>query len=417
MHMAMRFCGACGSSSFEIDWSSNTVSCKKCGARYHVSDMFDANPQSRQQNAGYDLQDFEIVAGTLVRYRGRSMQARVPEGVVEIGGITPAQYSRDMIPTRRTIISPEIPGAFTGMSALTSIVLPSTLRAIGDKAVAGCASIRELVIPNGVKTIGKQAFSGCTSLQRIVLPKTLQSIGDSAFENCKNLRSVEVPDNTQIGKNLFQSCASLASAKLPARLAVIPPKMFYGCGALSSVMIPAQVVSIGNSAFMGCRSLQMLELPESLKRIANHAFDGAGLTTMVIPRGVTLLGEKAFSNCAQLQSLTMPDRLTNAEPDAKRRPVSDEIPMELNSFDELSILYEMVGSHYSPYIYKSICRNCPNLTTIHGAKRYPQQLFWGSAWYRRNYTDKRRCWGCGRKVPFYKDRCSACSTYFDPDHD
>ena len=68
------------------------------------------------------------------------------------------------------------------------IILPSTLKEIGDRAFYYCTSLTEIEIPDGVTSIGKQAFYSCFHLARVNIPESVTSIGDGAFADCINLR-------------------------------------------------------------------------------------------------------------------------------------------------------------------------------------------------------------------------------------
>ena len=56
-------------------------------------------------------------------------------------------------------------------SVFEEVVLPSTLRRIGENAFSG-SSLTSISIPNGVTFIGKGCFEECTSLTSVTLPST-----------------------------------------------------------------------------------------------------------------------------------------------------------------------------------------------------------------------------------------------------
>jgi len=60
-------------------------------------------------------------------------------------------------------------GWFEGLTKLTNIQLPSTLREIHEDAFNGCSSLEEIELPVKVNDIGSEAFAGCTSLKTIVV--------------------------------------------------------------------------------------------------------------------------------------------------------------------------------------------------------------------------------------------------------
>lgn len=69
--------------------------------------------------------------------------------------------------------------AFMQCTSLRSVVLPDTLRSIGDSAFF-YTNISEIILPYGCESIGNAAFSFST-LQTISIPDTVINIGNEAF--------------------------------------------------------------------------------------------------------------------------------------------------------------------------------------------------------------------------------------------
>lgn len=89
-----------------------------------------------------------------------------------------------------------------------SVVLPSSLTSIGEKAFFNNYGLTSVNIPDGVTSIGKFAFCNvaCTNIN---LPNGVTSIGDSAFAGCEELTSITIPNSvTSIGRNAFKDSDS-----------------------------------------------------------------------------------------------------------------------------------------------------------------------------------------------------------------
>lgn len=72
----------------------------------------------------------------------------------------------------------------------------------------------ELVVPEGVVEIADKACFGCW-MKKVVLPATLKRIGNSAFGHCTNLTSVKMAKGLQwIGDECFFNTA-LGTATIP----------------------------------------------------------------------------------------------------------------------------------------------------------------------------------------------------------
>lgn len=80
-------------------------------------------------------------------------------------------------------------GAFKG-TGIESVVIPSTVKTIEQKAFFSCASLKSVVIGDGVEHIADGAFLGCTSLTSVTISGSVKSIGDRAFFSCGNLKTV-----------------------------------------------------------------------------------------------------------------------------------------------------------------------------------------------------------------------------------
>ncbi|MBR7029730.1 MAG: leucine-rich repeat protein, partial [Prevotella sp.] len=61
---------------------------------------------------------------------------------------------------------------------------------IGGYAFCGCSALTSVVIPSSVTSIGSYAFSGCSGLTSVVIPSSVTSIGKSTFYSCPNLANL-----------------------------------------------------------------------------------------------------------------------------------------------------------------------------------------------------------------------------------
>ena len=115
------------------------------------------------------------------------------------------------------------------------------------------------VIPDGVTEIGTEACKNCENLQQVIMPSTLKKIGDGAFEGACELSAAEIPESvTEIGASAFFEC-SLTSIQLPDGLQSIGRYAFcsqsigkFGAPRIKhAVVIPKTVTNLGKCAFGG----------------------------------------------------------------------------------------------------------------------------------------------------------------------
>lgn len=105
-----------------------------------------------------------------------------------------------------------IPGRYDGNPIL---VIPSeingqTVTAIADEGFRGLENVTTLVLPDTLKTIGESAFADCLLLRGVFIPDSVTTISSKAFAGCLELESVSIPvGTTAIGTDAFDGCASL----------------------------------------------------------------------------------------------------------------------------------------------------------------------------------------------------------------
>lgn len=194
----------------------------------------------------------------------------------------------------------------------TQITLPTTLKSIGEGAMAGCEKVGEIVLPSGLTEIGNYALNGMTALKSITLPGSVTKIGAYAFARS----GVEAADLSALGSatnievKAFANCANLTSVKLPITATTIAPGMLEGCTALTEIALPASIESIGEEAFMqsGLKNID-LGACAKLRTIGRWAFANVPVESVGDVKGIESIGEGAFFYNDQLQDLTLPSKV------------------------------------------------------------------------------------------------------------
>jgi hypothetical protein len=192
-------------------------------------------------------------------------------------------------------------------NALTSVIIPDSVTAIGDTAFYGNDLI-SVIIPDSVTTIGDRAFQD-NPLISVIIPDSVITIGQSAFYNNTLISSVVIGNSvTTIGNEAFESNA-LTSVTIPDSVTTIGDLAFRA-NDLTSVTIGNSVTTIGASAFRE-NALTSVTIPDSVETIGVAAFSGnTSLTSVTIGDSVTTIGGGAFYNNA-LTSVIIPDSVTS----------------------------------------------------------------------------------------------------------
>lgn len=171
--------------------------------------------------------------------------------------------------------------AFCG-TALTSMRLPSTVKAVGLGAFQQCRSMTSFTVNDGCESFGLLCFYYCDALKRFVCKSSVKELGGGMFNYCDALQSVTLVEGIE----------------------EIPIMCFENTHALTSVNIPSTLKRVGERAFMYSSEITSLNLPEGLESIGEYAFAGASkLATCTVPASVEEIGSLAFTGNWKLNGI------------------------------------------------------------------------------------------------------------------
>jgi BspA type Leucine rich repeat region (6 copies) len=147
-----------------------------------------------------------------------------------------------------------------------AVTIPSTINglpvtSIGDHAISYSA-VTSVLIPSSVISIGPYAFFDSTGLGTLTLGSGVIRIGNQAFA-FTGLTSVTIPNNaTSIGEGAFGGCYSLTSVTIVYSLSSIGDVAFSGCTSLTGVYFKGNAPSLGGaSVFDGDDKATVYYLP------------------------------------------------------------------------------------------------------------------------------------------------------------
>ena len=163
-----------------------------------------------------------------------------------------------------------------GVSICYNIISDTEVEVYAPDDYTGDIVIPETVTYEGkswtVTSIGEYAFVDCTALTSIVIPSSVTSIGGNAFDGCHftfgNFKNnSEVTDDGNWGASLYE-------IETADGLLITNDRVEKCRSNATSVSIPSSVTTIGISAFEYCLNLISVIIPNSVTTIEDYAFQG-----------------------------------------------------------------------------------------------------------------------------------------------
>lgn len=251
-------------------------------------------------------------------------------------------------------------GVFCEVRNLQNIILPNSLRVIGDRAFDG-AGLSHIDIPEGVVEIGTWAFRG-NDFETIHFPSTLELLGENVIGGCEKLKSITGKFATSDSKGLLVDGKMIAIAS---------------CG-LTDYVFPSDVHTIGEDILWGNKTIESIRIPEGVRMIETGAFFGCdNLRYIEIPSSIESFGYRALTHCDKLEHIRGAYATDDGRCLIKDGKMEAFAPWGLSSYTIPSGVKEIRSSAISSYELKEIVlpegleiicedafRICPVLTSI-----------------------------------------------------
>lgn len=199
--------------------------------------------------------------------------------------------------------------AMCASSSATSLnIKEGTTHIANDFECSNASNVTSLILPSTLRYIGEDALSGL-SITGLTIPENVEYIGEDALAN--NDKATKINYNAIAAKNdNYHGIAGKACQKvvIGSKVHRIPERLFYSADNLTIVDFeerqePAEKLSIGTNAFVGCELLKKFNGFQYVDSIEEGAFRMTGFVSLEIPENVKYLGEGAFSNTSKLTTL------------------------------------------------------------------------------------------------------------------
>ena len=167
-----------------------------------------------------------------------------------------------------------------GISGESKVVIPEELEgypvtAIGPYAFVGygrTVKAMDVVLPSTLKRIGDYAFSGCSSLRRIQFPDSLEYIGSYAFGDCMLLGEIVLPDGVTLASAALKQ-AGIGTVTVGSDVTFNSSNIFNNNYRVRELIIK-DGVETANVLLGTQRLMESIYIPESVTSLNQTIFSG-----------------------------------------------------------------------------------------------------------------------------------------------
>lgn len=227
-----------------------------------------------------------------------------------------------------------------------------TVTGIASHAIQDSRYLTELVIPNTIKFIGQFAIYHCPVLEKVTLPSEEVTIEMCNFLSCEKLpviNGIRYADTYLV--EVVDSCKSNASFTIKEDTRWIGNNAFKNCTNLTDITIPDNVISMYNNLFEDCNNLKnvnlLSEVPAEI--ILNGTFGTFGDSTdtynINVPCGTLEAYKTAWSSYeSRIQYKSLPYQINGSVNDSTMGSIY--VPIDICDSTPLSAIpnngYEFV---------------------------------------------------------------------------
>lgn len=177
-----------------------------------------------------------------------------------------------------------------------------------------CTELEEVVLPNTLKKIGQYTFYNCSKLKTCVIPESIETINYYAFYGCTSLSfdELNLANLTSLGQNAFYG-VKIKKLNL-GKVTALPTgasgtSQYYGDkNTLEEVIIPEGVTEIPALSFANYVNLSKCDLSK-VTFIGGSAMHSTAITEQYLPN-VETIDKNAFQNCTKLRLVDIGDKCT-----------------------------------------------------------------------------------------------------------
>lgn len=229
---------------------------------------------------------------------------------------TDYQYAYSTYTTKDNVL----PNCVFAKTNLASVVLPSTITAIDNKAFYG-AKLKSVTIPASTRGMVNSSFDiygqpfSFSEIENIYVAynhPTMVSIDGLLYDkNTMQLlacpggrKEVVLPAGvTSIESAAFAGTLYLSNVTIPSGVAFSGTSKIFYLSSITSAIVPDGTTEIPQDMFYKCFNLKSAAIPEGVKRIHAGNFAFSALESVTLPSTVSEIDTDAFSNISTLKDV------------------------------------------------------------------------------------------------------------------
>ena len=174
--------------------------------------------------------------------------------------------------------------AFDGCTSFSEVKIPSTLTTVSEYGVFwNCTNLTKVVFAEGTVKVPDSIFRCAPAITEVVIPDTVRTIGNNAFEKCVNLKTIDLNKVETLGTYSFSECTELSTITLPETLkyTIGSSSPFNGCSNITSIIFEGSTIPANFCCNMD--SLHTIDMKNGLTAVGKNAFSSVdNLRTFII---------------------------------------------------------------------------------------------------------------------------------------
>lgn len=156
------------------------------------------------------------------------------------------------------------------------------------QSICSNSKVKSIVIPESVKEIGEAAFSGCKELEKVVFKSYNAHVSSFAFSATDKLKIIEFDDEMHLLLNKQELNSGLYNS---TRGAYINGEL------VTNIIVPDYVTEIADGCLANYELMESITSYGYIKKVGANAFYGLSKTNFVFPQGMEMstIGDYAFA--------------------------------------------------------------------------------------------------------------------------